>query len=214
MRAVYLVILLASSLGAQSLVEYSGAAAGGAVGGVAGKKVSDGVTGIFNKIDKATAKAAADKDAATKDKDKDKDKDAPAFEVGPGVPHSRGAAPTASAHAATHAVRAEPGSVPPPPPVHKAAAHRPAPVPEPEPVVVAPIPEPPPPLPPVATAADLRAISVGTDREAVLKLGAPAARITMYEGGHLVEIFRYQSGDSDLGVVHLSDGAVLSVQVN
>jgi len=60
MRSVCLVILLGGTLGAQSLVEYSGAAAGGAAGGVAGKKVSDGLTSIFNKMDKATAKAAGD----------------------------------------------------------------------------------------------------------------------------------------------------------
>ena len=212
MRTAYLVILLGSSLAAQSLVEYSGAAAGGAVGGVAGKKVSDGVTGIFNKIDKATAKAAA------ADKDTAKDKNAPALEVGPGVPVAHSSAPAASAHAATtHTARArvEPGSVPPPPPVHRTAAHRPAPAAEPEPVAtLAPIPPPPPPPPPVATAADLRTIAVGTDRGDVLKLGVPAARIMMYEDGHLVEIFRYMSADADIGVVRLADGAVSNVQVN
>ena len=211
MRTAYLVIVLGSSLAAQSLVEYSGAAAGGAVGGVAGKKVSDGVTGIFNKIDKATAKAAAaDKDAA-------KDKNAPALEVGPGVPVSHASAPSASAHAATHTARArvEPGSVPPPPPIHRAAAHRPAPAPESEAVAMpAPVLPPPPPPPPVATVADLRGIAVGTDRSDVLKLGVPAARIMMYEDGHLVEIFRYMSADSDIGVVRLADGAVASIQVN
>src|SRR5271170_2918159 len=42
----------------QSLVEGAAAAAGGSVGGIAGKKVSDGLTNIFEKIDKQTAKAA------------------------------------------------------------------------------------------------------------------------------------------------------------
>ncbi len=210
MRTAYLVILLGSSLAAQSLVEYSGAAAGGTAGGAAGKKVSDGMTRIFNKIDKATAKAAA------ADKDGAKDKSAPAFEVGPGVPVSHSSAP-ASAHAATHAARArvEPGSVPPPPPVRRIAVHRPAPAPEPKPEAMpAPIPPPPPPPPPVATAADLRTIVVGTDRGNLLKLGVPAARIMMYEDGHLVEIFRYMSADTDIGVVRLTDGAVSNVQVN
>jgi hypothetical protein len=212
MRAALLVIVLGSSLGAQSLVEYSGAAAGGAVGGVAGKKVSDGVTGIFSKIDKATAKAAGtEKDAA-----KDKDKNAPALEVGPGVP--RAAAPAAtSTRAASHtaAARLEPGSVPPPPPpAHRTVSRRPAPAPEPEPVAMPVLSAPPPPPPPVATAADLRGIKAGTGRDDVLRLGAPAARIMMYDNGHLVEIFRYLSGDNNLGVVRLSDGTVLSVQVN
>ena len=78
----------------------------------------------------------------------------------------------------------------------------------------APIPPPPPPPPPVATAADLRAIVVGTHREDVLKLGVPAARITMYDDGHLIEIFRYMARDINLGVVRLSDGTVASVQVH
>jgi hypothetical protein len=66
----------------------------------------------------------------------------------------------------------------------------------------------------VATAAELKAVAVGTNRQDLLKLGAPAARIMMYDDGHLVEIFRYLSGDSDLGVVKLSDGMVSSVTVN
>jgi hypothetical protein len=66
----------------------------------------------------------------------------------------------------------------------------------------------------VATAADLRSVAVGTNREDVLKLGAPAARIMMYDDGHLVEIFRYMVKDTDIGVVRFSDGAVAKVQVN
>jgi hypothetical protein len=190
------------------LVEYSGAAAGGTAGGVAGKKVSDGVTGIFNKLDKTTAKAAGT------DTHGDKGKNAPVLDVGPGVPHSRAAsaagaessAPKASAHA-------EAESVPPPPPARKSAARKLAPQPEPEPEAP-PVVEPPPPPPPVATAADLKTIAVGTNRVDVLKLGAPAARMMMYDDGHLIEVFRYMSQDSTIGVVRLSDGAVASVQVN
>ena len=51
-------------------------------------------------------------------------------------------------------------------------------------------------------------------RDSLLNLGAPAARITMFEGGHMQEIYRYMSGDTDLGAVHLTDGAVSSVQVH
>src|SRR5260370_22932849 len=58
MRELLLVILLGGSVWAQSLVEHAAAAGGGSVGGVAGKKVSDGITKIFNKVDKSTAKAA------------------------------------------------------------------------------------------------------------------------------------------------------------
>jgi len=51
------------------------------------------------------------------------------------------------------------------------------------------------------------------NREDVLRLGPPAARITMFDDGHLVETYRYMTGDISLGVVHLTDGAVSSVQV-
>lgn len=200
MRSAFLVILLGATLPAQSLVEHSAAAAGGAVGGVAGKKVSDAVTSIFNKVDKAAAKAAADKERSGKEKNE------PLFEVGPGVPHSRGAEP-----------KAEPAtreSVPAPPPLHHASARGPARTPRPAPAsepAFAPI-EPPPP-PPVTTG-ELRTVAVGENRDEVLKLGVPAARITMFEDGHLVEIFRYVSQETNVGTVRLSDGAVASVQVN
>lgn len=207
MRVVCFVILLGATAGAQSLVEYSGAAAGGAVGGVAGKKVSDGVTSIFNKLDKAAGKAAG----TEKHGDKGKAASGPLMEVGPGVPHTHAAAP---APAAAAPARAEAGSVPPPPPVRGVARRRPsrAPLPAPaaEPVMAAP----PPPPPPMATSADLRTIVIGARRVDVLALGAPAARITMFDDGHLIEIYRYMSRDGDIGVVRLYNGTVSSIQVN
>jgi hypothetical protein len=78
---------------------------------------------------------------------------------------------------------------------------------------VQPIPVLAPPPPPHATPEDLQTLASGTNRSEVLKLGAPASRITMYEDGHLVEIFRYQSRESTFGVVRLSDGAVSNVQL-
>src|SRR5580693_6338674 len=107
MRHITLVILVCGTAFGQSIVENAAAAAGGSVGGVAGKKVSDGMTAIFGKVDKQTAKAA----------EKEKEKDAkPLFEVGPGVP--KGAAE----------------SVPPPPPLANHVAVR-RPVPRPMPML-------------------------------------------------------------------------------
>jgi hypothetical protein len=196
MRSVFLVIAACATLGAQSMVETSAAAAGGAVGGVAGKKVSDAVTNILNKVDKTAAKAAADKARAEKEKNE------PMLEVGPGVPHN---------HAA--GAKAEPKeSVPPPPPVRHAARHSaPPPPPAPEPVAV-PAPEPPP-APPI-TATDLRTIAVGATRDDVVKLGIPSARVTMFDDGHVLEVFRYVLKETDIGTVRLTDGAVSSVQVH
>jgi hypothetical protein len=69
------------------------------------------------------------------------------------------------------------------------------------------------PPPPQATSEDLKTLASGTSREEVLKLGAPSSRITMFDDGHLVEIFRYQTRETTFGVVHLSDGSVSSVEV-
>jgi hypothetical protein len=51
------------------------------------------------------------------------------------------------------------------------------------------------------------------DRVALLNLGAPASRITMFDDGHLVEIYRYMTKDTTFGVVRLSDGAVSIIQL-
>jgi hypothetical protein len=164
MRDIMLVVLLGGGAFGQSLVEYSTAAAGGSAAGVAGKKVGEGISAIFGKVDKQTAKAAKTDKRDSKD-------NTPIIQVGPGV-----------AKSLTE-------SVPPPPPVRKAVAHKPAPKPAPAPEVA----PPPPPPPPEVTAEDLKRVSAGTNRDALLQLGAPAARITMFDDGHLVEIYRYMA---------------------
>src|SRR5471030_2313169 len=88
MRATLQLILVFVSIGGiacgQSMLEAGAAAAGGSVGGVAGKKVSDGLTKIFEKVDKQTAKAA--KAGETKKAANPADSNTPLLEVGPGVP--------------------------------------------------------------------------------------------------------------------------------
>jgi hypothetical protein len=186
MRHTLFVILLTGGVWGQSLVETAGAAAGGTAGGVAGKKVSDGLNSVLGKVDKQTKTAA----------DPAKNGNDTMFEVGPGVP------------------KADQGSVPPPPPP-RARKAKPAPVAEVPQVVVQPAPvAPPPPPPPPVTAEELKTVAVGTDRAEVLKLGAPASRITMFDDdGHLVEIYRYNAHDMTVGVVRLTDGTVSSVQM-
>jgi hypothetical protein len=61
------------------------------------------------------------------------------------------------------------------------------------------------------TADELRTIAAGMERSELLKLGAPASRITMFEEGHLVELYLYLAKDTKLGEVRLSDGQVASV---
>jgi hypothetical protein len=198
-----LVILLSSSpfgvAYGQSMLETSAAAAGGSVGGVAGKKVSDGMTKIFEKMDKQAAKAA--KTGETKKSAATVDPNTPLLDVGPGVPKASSKGVDTS------------NVPPPPPPVHRASVHKPVPPPvvvvvEPPPPVVAP-----PPPPPDVTADDLKLVKSGMQRADVLKMGAPSSRITMFEEGHLLEIYRYQGKDSTLGILRLTDGAVSNIVI-
>src|SRR5580700_719745 len=93
-------VLIASVAGAQTMTEVGASAAGSAIGSAAGKKVSDGITAIFGKVDKSTAKAAKAPE--------DNSKSAPLLEVGPG-------APRITAPSGPSAGSSGPESVPPPP---------------------------------------------------------------------------------------------------
>ena len=210
MRSVLIVLVLAGSAWSQAFTEATAAIAGGSVGGVAGKKVSDGITNVFQSVNDTASKAA-----------------------------KTGKAPEAAVQKATQGSAAQgtrgaiqgtvlqvgPGGVvkdhslvpPPPPPVRRAAV-----VPPPPPVATAssatasyiqPIPVLPPPPPPHATPEALQTLTSGTNRSDVLKLGPPSSRITMFDDGHLVEIFRYQARDTTFGEVRLSDGSVSKVEV-
>ena len=182
MRFALLVIGVAGFAAAQTMTEVGATAAGSAIGSAAGKKVSDGITAIFGKVEKSTAKAA-----------KPAEEKAPLIEVGPATAKQR-----------------QTDSVPPPPPIatpHRAPAPKPA-----EPVVEA-APVPPPPPPPQMTADDLKKVAAGMPREELLKFGAPASRITMFDEGHLLEVFSYTTKDASLGRVRLTDGSVSSVEL-
>lgn len=170
------------------MTEVGASAAGSAVGSAGGKKVSEGITAIFGKVDKAAASAA--KAPA------DESKSAPLLDVGPGVPKESAGFE----------------SVPPPPPPagHRASGPKPAVESMPE---ILPPPPPPPPPPPQVTVEDLKTVANGMSREQLLKLGAPASRITTSDDGHLLETFSYAAKDASFGRVKLTDGAVSSVEV-
>ena len=172
------------------MVETAAAAAGGSAGGVAGKKVSDGLTRIFNKIDQHTAKAAEDPGK----KKAVPEPNAPVIQLSAG------------------SLKSETVSVPPPPPPahHASVRPRPAPVRMPPPAMLAPIPPPP---PPDVTAEELRTVARGMRRDDVLKLGVPSERITMFDEGHLTEIYRYASNESLVGAIHLTDGKVSEILI-
>jgi hypothetical protein len=223
-----LAILLSVAASAQTMVEYGAAAAAGTAGGAAGKQVSNGITAIFGKVDQQTKDAA--KSAPPKPAPSAAAAPPAAADPGPVPQPAAGAKPKAPKAAVKPAAKSEtaippspartgarpvPNSVPDPPPpaVQRTAAAKPAPPPAPKPEPeLAPVPPPPPP-PREASAEDLKAIAVGTLREEVLKLGAPASRITMMDDGHLLEIYSYMNSDTALGVVRLSDGAVSRVEL-
>jgi hypothetical protein len=65
---------------------------------------------------------------------------------------------------------------------------------------------------PQVTSVQLRSVASGASRADVIgSLGIPAARITMDDHGHLVEILQYTSNGSRVGSVRCSDGRVESV---
>jgi hypothetical protein len=70
-----------------------------------------------------------------------------------------------------------------------------------------------PPPGPNVTADDLKTVTVGMNREQLLKLGQPAGRMTMSEGGHLIEIYQYSADGKSLGRVRLTDGTVSSMEI-
>jgi hypothetical protein len=191
---------LASS---QAITDAAAAIAGGSVGAGAGKQVGEGISNVFNKVGATTNKAAKLEPAGRAEK-----------------PLAKGSAK--SGKTGETVLQVGPGGVvkdhslvpPPPPPAKKVLAV----VPPPPPVlpVVAPaaIARAPLPPPPQVTADDLKSLASGTSRAEVLKLGAPASRVTMVDdSGRLIEIFRYQSSDRAFGTVRLSEGSVSSVQV-
>jgi hypothetical protein len=223
MRSLACIMLgsvLAISASAQTMTEFGAAAAGGTVGGAAGKKVSEGVTAIFGKVDqqaKAAAKddqAKADKRAATAPTAMTS---APTSTALPTIAPASGPAPApiSKSGPARAAKRAEQSSVPDPPalPARAAVASK-APEPAPTPAVeVAPA-VPPPPPPPEMTAEDLKSIVPGATREDVLKVGVPSSRLTMFgDEGHLLEIYSYVTKGVTFGVVRLSDGSVSKVEL-
>jgi hypothetical protein len=210
MRLILVILGLTSAVWAQTLGEYAGAAAGGAVGGASGKKVSEGITAVFQKVDQKTTAAAAST-ASKPDESK-----APALiQANAGVPAAAAAKSKAAAskpepeHSA-RVPRSRRDSVPPPPPLKQVAVVAPKPVNVPHTVFV---PEPEVAPPPQATAEDLSKISVGWTREQVVALGFPAIRISMFDDGHLQELFQFMSNEKTVGVVRVTDGTVSAIQL-
>jgi hypothetical protein len=179
---------------AQNLTEFGAVATGSTVGGASGKAVSNGLNSIFGKVDHQTAEAAG-----TEAK-KEKQKELVEFKAAPGVPS------------------AETGGVPLPPPAPGKRAQPSLPMAQ---IIIVPreatqlltladvTPLPP---PPEMSPEKLHGISNGMSRAEVLKFGQPAGKITMFEDGHLVEVYSYHQNGQTFGSLRLTDGAVSGVR--
>lgn len=198
-----MLVAVAGLASSQAITDAAAAIAGGSVGAGAGKQVGEGISNVFTKVGATTSKAAKTGSADRADKPSGKASakagNETVLQVGPG------------------GVVKDHSLVPPPPPAKRVVAVVPPPPPTAStptaPVAVPHAPLPPPP-PPQVTADDLKSLASGTSRAEVLKLGAPASRVTMVDdSGRLIEIFRYQSSDHAFGTVRLSEGSVSSVQV-
>ena len=191
MRNLALILLLSSAAFSQNLTEFGAVTAGSTVGGASGKGVSNGITAIFGKVDQQTAKAAAK--PTTKDVP-----EPPAFKVSQAVPaDDTGGVPLPPAP------QRHPGLLP--------LAHYTLP----QEITrirslsdVAPTLPPPPEMSPE----ELHKISTGTPRTDVLRLGTPASKITMFDDGHLVEVYSYRQNGQKFGTLRLTDGAVSSIE--
>ena len=192
MRNLALFLLITSTAFSQNLTEFGAITAGSTVGGASGKAVSNGINAIFGKVDQQTAKAAVKPTA--------KDvPEPPPFKVSQGVPAD------------------DNGGVPLPPSPHKRPASL-VPVAQyslPREVTrfqslsdVAPALPPPPEMSPE----EFRKISTGMPRTDVLHFGIPASKITMFDDGHLVEVYSYRQNGQKFGTLRLTDGAVSSVE--
>lgn len=194
MRLAACMVLLVGVAFAQSMTEFGAAAAVGSVGGASGKKVSDGLTSVFEKVGQQTAKAAKTDKA-------NKPPAEPALELAPGV------------------VREETGGVPLPPPPAGRGGLRPPPLPLAKASLPADVAEsfvaaaPVLPPPPEMSREELKTVSAGMSRAEILKMGAPASKITMFENGHLSETYSYRQQGQKVGTVRLTDGAVADVEV-
>jgi len=202
----------------QAITDAAAVVAGGSVGTGAGKKVGQGIAAVLDNVSATTAKAAKTEKVASVAKPADNSSDKPAAKPSQKASAGDGGGGGSSSGGGTM-LKTSPGgvvkdhSLVPPPPAKKIVAVVPPPPPltPPTPVVLTPVFVPPP--PPQATPEDLKTIASGASRAEVLRFGAPSSRITMFDDGHLVEIFRYQSRDTTFGIVRLSDGSVASVQV-
>jgi hypothetical protein len=191
-------LLVSGAAHGQAMSDFAAASAGAAIGAAGGKAASNGITAIFNKVNGAADKAAK--------------ADQPALVVGPSQQKDAPAAAPGGSTAGAASMAAMGGSASAPSGSSQNGANRGATqsislasMLQQSQSAAAPAPQ--------MTADALRTVTTGMEREDVLKLGTPAYRITMFEGGHLVETYAYRNNGEKFGSVRLTDGSVAAVQI-
>jgi hypothetical protein len=208
MRILASFLLMNGLVFAQNMTEVGAAVAGSAIGGASGKPVSDGISTIFGKVGQPAASAPAKETKTERDTKPAKQTPAESAKASPGAASGESAAGSAGDPA---------GVPPPPPPVRKRTA---AVIPVAQFVVPAEVAQigswadvaPMLPPPAVMSPENFRSVSTGMTREDVLSLGAPDSKITMFEDGHLVELYSYHQNSQKFGGLRLIDGVVSSIQ--
>ena len=200
-----MLLVVAGLAWSQAFTDAAAVVAGSSVGVGAGKTVGQGITAALDSANGATAKAAKTQKVASVERP-------PAAKPAQRAGDGDGSGGSTVLKTGPGGVVKDHSLVPPPPAKKVAVVPPPPPIAPPGPaVLVTPVIVLPP--PPQVTPEDLKTLARGSSKEEVLKLGVPSSRITMFDDGHLVEIFRYQAHDMTFGSVHLSDGSVSSVEV-
>lgn len=193
MRTLTALLTLCFAASGQSMLESGAVLAGTTVGSAAGKKVSEGINASLKRTGSVLEKAAKTGPRA-----------APAVPSAPATPLLRVSAGVPMP---------EPNNVPPPPPRRAAIVAKPvkqralsAPI-----VMSAVVPAVQSPFA-APVNVDLAGIQQGMFRDSVLSLGVPSARITMYDDGHVIEIYQYRNASLPSGTVRLRDGSVSAIE--
>ncbi len=192
-------LALSSAVPAQTMVESAVSAAGGSAAAVAGKKVSDGVDKVFNKLG-----TIADGMGQPNLKDTLRKLPAPA----PAMPAVRVQAHGTPMPVSPIASRYTAGNrqnsrnmihvVPDPVTMAPAAVSQPAAA---------------QPARPLPTSSDLQALSAGASRQEVVdRLGQPSSRITLNDERGLVETYSFRGENGSLGSVRLINGKLEEVR--
>jgi hypothetical protein len=194
---------VAFTASAQNIAETALAAATGSLAGVGGKPISDSLGKIFGQANAQTKSATAPQ----KQKDAPTAPEAPAKKADVSTPSPVAGALSAGPVSAPAPAPAGSGSGQSRPRMHFAA---PPPAPAPEPAVaVAPA------LRPQPTLEQIAAVGTGTERtDVITRLGSPAARLSIPEGGQLLEVYQYVDHRGNTGSVRLRDGRVSEVRVD